>query len=91
MNFATEVICLITSLGANSDNLATKLDTDFGPLVSLLLNSLLLSSLLNGQWLLAETLHLNLPEHVVSQLRIVVLLRQDLQKFCHWLRQVLKI
>jgi hypothetical protein len=45
MNLATEVICLMTIRGANSDNLATNVDTDFGPLVSLLLNSLLLNSL----------------------------------------------
>ena len=35
----------MTSLGANSDSLITKLDTDLGPLVSLLLNSLVLISL----------------------------------------------
>ena len=39
------VICLITSRGASSESLMIKADTDFGPRVSLLLNSLLLSSL----------------------------------------------
>ena len=37
---------MITVDGDNSENLAIKVDTDFGPFASLLLNSLLLSSLL---------------------------------------------
>src|SRR5437870_4755968 len=42
--FAIMVICLITCLGASSENFMKKVDTDLGPLVSLLLNSLLLNS-----------------------------------------------
>lgn len=39
------VICFMMIRGANSDNRVMKVETDFGPLVSLLLNSLLLKSL----------------------------------------------
>ena len=42
---ARRVICLRTSRGASSESLIMNVDTDFGPLVSLLLNSLLLRSL----------------------------------------------
>ena len=41
----SKVISLITRRGASSESLMIKVDTDFGPLVSLLLNSLLLISL----------------------------------------------
>jgi hypothetical protein len=49
MNLATEVICLMTMRGANSESFATNVETDLGPLVSLLLNSLLLNSLRDRQ------------------------------------------
>jgi hypothetical protein len=42
--FANMVICFITNLGASSDSLTMNEETDFGPLVSFVLNSLLLSS-----------------------------------------------
>lgn len=43
--FTSKVISLITRRGASSESLMINVDTDFGPLVSLLLNSLLLISL----------------------------------------------
>lgn len=42
---AKRVICLMISLGASSESLMIKAETDFGPRVSLELNSLLPSSL----------------------------------------------
>ena len=41
----SSVICLMTSRGASSDSLTINAETDLGPRVSLLLNSLLLRSL----------------------------------------------
>lgn len=44
-NLIKRIICLITTLGHSWESFAIKVDTDFGPLRSLLLYSLLLSSL----------------------------------------------
>ena len=44
-NLMRRIICFITNLGHSCDSLAINIDTDFGPLRSLLLYSLLLSSL----------------------------------------------
>lgn len=41
----SSIICLMTSRGASSDSLTMNAETDLGPRVSLLLNSLLLRSL----------------------------------------------
>lgn len=43
--FANRVICFIINLGASSESLTMNAETDFGPLVSLELNSLFPSSL----------------------------------------------
>lgn len=67
-------------------------DTDFGPRVSLLLNSLLLRSLLHvrANYCIHEYI-LRLPQDLVGQLRIVILLRQDMKKFSHRLCKMLKV
>jgi len=44
-NLMRRIICFMTNLGQSCDSLAINIDTDFGPLRSLLLYSLLLSSL----------------------------------------------
>jgi len=66
----------MTTLGASSDNLIMNADTDFGPRVSLLLNPLLLRSLWQVRadcWV--QEYDSRLPQDLVSQLRIVILLR----------------
>jgi hypothetical protein len=82
----------MTSLGASSDNLIMNADTDFGPRVSLLLNSLLLRSL----WHIRADRCIHkydsrLPQYLVGQLRIVILLRQNVEKLSHRLCEMLKI
>ena len=44
----SNVICFITRRGASSESFMINVETDLGPLVSLLLNSLLLRSLHSG-------------------------------------------
>lgn len=82
-NFARELICFITSRGANSDSFEMKVDTDFGPLASLLLNSLPLSSLQRGQSTSSGWSGKHIPQNFFSKLWIVVLLRENLQKLRH--------
>lgn len=67
-------------------------DTDFGPRVSLLLNSLLLRSL--GHIRADRCLHEHfsgLPQDLVGQLRIIILLRQNMEKLSHGLCEMLEI
>lgn len=49
-NLIRSIICLMTSRGANSESFTMKAETDLGPRVSLVLNSLLLSSLPESQY-----------------------------------------
>jgi len=89
----SNVICLMTRRGASSDNLMINAETDFGPLVSLLLNSLLLKSLqrlINFSQLI-QIFELCLPQNLISQLRVIVLLGQNVQKFAHWFCKVLEV
>ena len=44
----SNVICFMTRRGASSESFMINVETDLGPLVSLLLNSLLLRSLHSG-------------------------------------------
>ena len=64
----------MTTLGASSDSLMIKLETDFGPLVSLLLNSLVLISLVSLLNRDEPVFGHNIPEHFICKLWIVVLL-----------------
>lgn len=80
--------------GASSDSRTINPDTDFGPRVSLLLNSLLLSSLRNHS--VNDCRYNYVPrenelEDFIHQLWIIVLFGQDLQEFRHRLRQVFEI
>lgn len=73
------------SLGANSDSLIMKAETDFGPRVSLELNSLLPSSL----GTLARKLKVSdqsvVLQNLIGKLRIIVLLRQNVEELSHGL------
>lgn len=77
-SFTRRVICFNTDLGANSEILTRKAATDFGPLLSLLLNSFPLRSLDN------QIAHNDIqPENLISKMRIVILFGKNLEKFCH--------
>lgn len=66
-------------------------DTDLGPFVSLLLNSLLLSSLVWSATRGIYTDHNDLPQDLVRQLRIIILLCENMEEFCHWFREVFEV
>lgn len=90
--FASKVICLMTSRGASSESLTMNAETDLGPRVSFELNSLFPSSLYFRQLrsMSFEESKL-LLQNFIGQLRVVVLFREDMQKFCHWFRKMLEI
>lgn len=67
-----------------------KAETDLGPRVSLLLNSLLLSSLPEGQQI-SQKLRASEPQDFLGKLGIIVLLRKNVKEFCHWFCQMLKV
>ena len=66
-------------------------ETDLGPFVSLLLNSLLLRSLHSGVNVI-EAIDLDeLPQNLVCQLRIIILFRDNMEKLCHWFGKMLEV
>ena len=67
-----------------------KAETDLGPRVSLLLNSLLLKSLQEDQHKPRKSGAVK-PQYFLSKLRVIILLGKYMEKFRHWLRQMLKI
>lgn len=86
----SNVICLTISRGASSDSLTRKDEMDLGPLVSFVLNSLLLTSLVVGlkcqrrYFLTKKKIARDLPQDFVGQLWVVKLLIKNLKKFSHW-------
>jgi hypothetical protein len=61
--------------------------TDFGPLLSLLLNSLLLRSLKGStRFKVAKAI---IPQNLISELRVIVLLGENLEQFSHGFREML--
>lgn len=66
-------------------------EIDFGPFVSLLLNSLLLTSLGNRQHQDISGWNRLLPQDLISQLWIVILFSQDLQKLSHRFRKMVEV
>ena len=79
-------------LGASSDNLMMNADTDFGPRVSFELNSLFPSSLFYVSMKFPLILdQIVVLENFIGKLRIVVLLRQNVEEFSHRLGQMFKI
>lgn len=73
------------SLGASSDSLIMNADTDFGPRVSLELNSLLPSSLLRVNTADASLGSGYLLQDLIRELRVIVLLCKNMEKLSHGL------
>lgn len=73
------------SLGASSDSLIMNADTDFGPRVSLELNSLFPSSLLRVSIAHSSPGDECLLQDLIRQLRVIVLLCKNMEKLSHGL------
>ena len=66
-------------------------ETDLGPFVSLLLNSLLLRSLETPVNAVANVPGNAIPQNFIRELRIIVLLCENMQKFGHRFGKMFKI
>lgn len=73
-SLTTRVICFKTERGTRSESLIRKAATDLGPLLSLLLNSLLVRSLV-----CQHTFNARIPKNFICEVRVVVLLCQYLK------------
>lgn len=73
------------NLGASSDNLMIKAETDFGPRVSFELNSLFPSSLVVRQpeFLLRDSSYVNILQNLIRELRVIILLRENVKELGH--------
>jgi hypothetical protein len=89
--FARRVICLMINLGASSDSLIIKVDTDLGPFVSFELNSLFPSSLYISLAKFCQFVHIHPLQNLIRKLWIVVLLCQNVEELGHGLRKMLKV
>ena len=73
------------NLGASSDNLMIKAETDLGPRVSFELNSLFPSSLVvcQSDFRLAELNQVNILQNLIRKLRVIILLRENVKELGH--------
>lgn len=69
-----------------------KLDTDLGPFVSLLLNSLLLNSLpVRLVYVESDRIGNCIPKNLINELGVVVLFGENVQELGHRFGKVLKV